>query len=255
MAHKPFEILNEESKEAMILICDHASNHVPHKYKNLGLKTEQLNQHIGWDIGAAEITRNLSEIFNATAILCGTSRLVIDANRSPDDRGSIPEVSDNIIIPGNQNLEKADCIERKRKYFWAYHNAISNVINNCKKQWNYNKDIPMVFSIHTFTPVMLSKKKTKRPWDAGVQWNRDTRVSEPLIQLLKNHSDNLIIGENEPYSGKEFYYSLDFHARDSGLPHCAIEIRQDLVNTPTGIRYWTEILSKSLRNILLVTDL
>ena len=112
----------------------------------------------------------------------------------------------------------------------------------------------MVFSIHTFTPVMSSKKKTKRPWDAGVQWNRDTRVSEPLIQLLKNHSDNLIIGENEPYSGKEFYYSLDFHVRDSGLPHCAIEIRQDLVNTPTGIRYWTEILSKSLRNILLTTE-
>ena len=73
MAHKPFEILNEESKEAIILICDHASNHVPHKYKNLGLKTEKLNQHIGWDIGAAEITRKLSEIFNATAILCGTS--------------------------------------------------------------------------------------------------------------------------------------------------------------------------------------
>ena len=86
MRNKPFEILNIEGTEPIILICDHASNYIPPEYNNLGLKTKQLNQHISWDIGAAELTRELTKKINATAILCGTSRLIIDANRSPDDK-------------------------------------------------------------------------------------------------------------------------------------------------------------------------
>jgi len=250
MEKKPFEILNEGAAEDIILICDHASNYVPPEYKNLGLEPEQLNQHIGWDIGAADITRRISRTVNASAIICNTSRLVIDTNRSPDDQECIPKVSDNIIIPGNQNLKRSDYIARTTKYFWPYHNAISNVISNYTKRSKHLKSIPMIFSIHTFTPIILSQNKTKRPWHAGVLWNRDPRVSEPLIQLLKDHSDNLVIGDNEPYSGKNFYYSLDLHAGNVGLPHCAIEVRQDLVTKPGDTIYWADLISRLLQNIL-----
>ena len=250
MRNKPFEILNIEGTEPIILICDHASNYIPPEYNNLGLKTKQLHQHIGWDIGAAELTRELTKEINATAILCGTSRLIIDANRSPDDNDCIPGVSDNIIISVNQNISKIDRIERTEKYFWPYHNAISGVIGNYRERSKYPKNIPVIFSIHTFTPVISSQKEAKRPWHAGVLWNRDPRVSGPLIQLLRNHSDNLIIGDNEPYSGKEIYYSLDFHAGNAGLPHCAIEVRQDLVTTTADAIYWADVISKSLGEIL-----
>jgi predicted N-formylglutamate amidohydrolase len=36
------------------------------------------------------------------------------------------------------------------------------------------------------------------------------------------------------------------------LPHCAIEIRQDLVGTPDGTIYWAKIISKLLEEILLM---
>jgi predicted N-formylglutamate amidohydrolase len=250
MDKKPFEILNEGNAADIIIICDHASNYVPSEFDNLGLEPEQLNQHIGWDIGAADLTCRISKIINAAAIICGTSRLVVDTNRSPDDQGCIPEFSDNIIIPGNLNLTKSNRMKRIKKYFWPYHNAVSNVISKHRELSKYQNNIPLVFSIHTFTPIISLQKKTKRPWHAGVLWNRDPRVSIPLMRLLKAHSNDLVIGDNEPYSGKEFYYSLDFHAGNAGLPHCAIEVRQDLVSTSADRVYWADVISKSLLNIL-----
>jgi predicted N-formylglutamate amidohydrolase len=100
---------------------------------------------------------------------------------------------------------------------------------------------------------MLSK--IKRPWHVGVLWNRDGRIAKPLIQELQSHPDTFVIGDNEPYSGKEFYFSLDFHAGDAGLPHCAIEIRQDLVRTPEGTDYWAKIISELLGDIIAAPDI
>ncbi len=250
MINQPFEILNVKSEKPLILICDHASNYVPPEYNDLGLNKDQLNQHIGWDIGAANLTRKISKIINATAILCGTSRLIIDANRSPADKSCIPTISDNIVIPINKNISKIDRLDRIKKFFWPYHNAISTVIRNYKEQSEYPKNIPLIFSIHTFAPVISSQKENERPWHAGVLWNRDPRVSYPLIKLLKNHPEKFVIGDNEPYSGQEYYYSLDFHAGNDGLPHCAIEVRQDLVKTTIGSDCWAKIISNSLVEIL-----
>lgn len=247
---QPFEIINIKGMKPVILICDHASCYVPAKYKDLGLNTDQIKQHIGWDIGAEHLTRKLSEIIDATAILCGTSRLVIDVNRSPDDKSSMPIISDNIIIPINKNISKSDRLERLRTFFWPYHNAISDLIKNYREQSGYPRNIPVIFSIHTFTPLISSQKEIQRPWHAGVLWNRDPRISIPLISLLKSYSNKFIIGNNEPYSGREYYYSLDFHAGKLGLPHCAIEVRQDLVDTSIGVEYWAKIIASSLLDIL-----
>ena len=61
--------------------------------------------------------------------------------------------------------------------------------------------------MHTFTPNLSSQKTGERPWHVGILWNRDQRVAQPLIELLKQHPDNFIVGDNQPYSGKEYFYS------------------------------------------------
>jgi len=249
MKTNTFKSLNPKGKTPLILICDHACNHIPASLVNLGLEEEQLSKHIGWDIGAALITQEISHILDATAILCGTSRLVIDANRSPNDDECIPEFSDNFCIPGNQDLTMSHRKDRIKKYFWPSHDAISDAIDTFRRDSQYPRNIPIIFSIHTFTPKLESQKKLTRPWDIGVLWNRDPRVANPLIHLLQNHSRNFIVGDNKPYSGKEFYHSLDFHAGSAGLPHCAIEIRQDLVSTTTDIARWANIISKQIMKI------
>jgi len=62
----------------VVFFCDHASNYTLAELHGLGLPASELARHIAWDIGAAGVTGVLSEIFDAPAILCNASRLVID---------------------------------------------------------------------------------------------------------------------------------------------------------------------------------
>ena len=239
----PHTTLNQKQNDKIIVICDHASKLIPKKLKNLGLTQEILNQHIGWDIGAAKIAQGLSEILNATAILSAYSRLVIDVNRQPDSKDSIPMVSHDIPIPGNQNLGIEEKRLRIKEIFKPYHHKISQELKAAIKNQTY----PILFSIHTFTPTINGKS---RPWDAGILWNRDQRIAISLIKHLKLNPSRLTIGNNQPYSGKHYAYSLDLHAGLVGLPNCAIEIRQDLVQSKENIERWVSTIAEALLPIL-----
>ena len=98
----PFEEIS--GRAPVLLICDHASNRVPAALAGLGSRAEYFNQHIAGDIGAAAVTRLLALALDASAILAGYSRLVVDCNREPADPSSIPAESDGIAIPGNRDL-------------------------------------------------------------------------------------------------------------------------------------------------------
>jgi predicted N-formylglutamate amidohydrolase len=87
-----------------------------------------------------------------------------------------------------------------------------------------------------------------------VLWNRDPRIAVPLINHLRAH-DDLVIGDNEPYSGKEIAYSIDLHAGAAGLPNAAIEIRQDRVADEAGIARWADLMEDGLRTILAIEGL
>ena len=53
----PFEVLNGDAGGRLLLVCDHAANRVPRALGDLGLAHTDLLRHIGWDIGAAAVTR------------------------------------------------------------------------------------------------------------------------------------------------------------------------------------------------------
>ena len=105
--HSAFRILRPEGKGRFVIFCDHASNRIPAELENLGLPASELDRHIAWDIGAGGITAELSDIFDAPAILCGTSRLVVDCNRQLHAHDLIPEMSDGTAVPGNRHLDEA----------------------------------------------------------------------------------------------------------------------------------------------------
>jgi len=244
----PVEVVNENGSAQILIICDHASNAVPLKLNKLGLDDETLLKHIGWDIGAAKIARGLSFSLDATAVLTGFSRLVIDANRQLEQPTSIPEIIDGITIPGNQTLSKADRSLRTKEMFCSYHRKISDSITRLRDKGAP----PALFSVHTFTP---SLNGNDRPWHIGVLWNRDPRIAEPLISQLRQNPNKLVVGDNLPYSGSQFAYSLDFHAGASGLPNCAVEIRQDLADTDHKVAYWVNILTGALNKTICYPDI
>jgi predicted N-formylglutamate amidohydrolase len=239
VAQVPFRMVNGDGAAPVLIICDHASRHVPPEYGNLGLPAHQLAQHIAWDIGASLVSRRLAELLDAAAVLCGTSRLVIDCNRPLSNPGSIPTSSDGIRVPGNANIDEAERQRRIDRYFQPYHVEIESRIRN------HPKDGPplALISIHSFTPVMDG---FQRPWHVGVLWDQDQRLSAPVIRELRRDTE-LVVGENQPYTGSNpAGYALDIHAADNGLPIAVLEIRQDLIETQEGADRWAYIIATAL---------
>ncbi len=237
----PYRLLNDASRVPLLLVCDHASRAVPRALAGLGLPEAELERHIGWDIGAARVTERLAEAFGACAVLSGYSRLVIDCNRAPGDASSIPEASDGTAIPGNRGLSDAELAARIDTFFWPYHHAITRVL----AAFGHHGQVPVVLGVHSFTPRMNG---FDRPWDVGVLWNHDPRLAVPLIEALR--AQGLVVGDNEPYSGRDTGYTVEAHAGSAGLPHAVLELRQDRIASEAGCREWADRLATVLPPLL-----
>lgn len=232
------EIVNPEGRGGYFLLACHAGRAIPASLGTLGLDEAALSAHIGWDIGAADITRRLSRQLDTPAVLANYSRLVIDLNRLPGAIDSIPAESDGITIPGNRDLGNGAREQRIDGLFWPYHNRVAEVF---AARWNGGRPCALL-AIHTFTPRLNGG--LPRPWEVGFLWNRDNRLARPLIRHLRDKG--LCVGDNEPYSGRSFGFSVDYHAGDAGVPHVGIEIRQDLVDTAAGAERWATLLGDAL---------
>lgn len=237
-----YEHINENGSAHLILICDHAGRHVPSTLDGLGVDTEHMDRHIAYDIGAAVVTRQMSERLDATAFLHNYSRLVIDCNRPLGHPESIPETSDNTVIPANVGLPEQQALKRIDTLFWPYHQAVSNVVGH---RWRVNGRPPVLFSIHSFTPSFGTES---RPWDAGVLYNRDPRLAIPLMEMLRGRG--LHVGDNQPYSGLEAAYTIDVHGTSPGLANVVVEIRQDQIPDAEGQDRWATILTECLSEIM-----
>lgn len=242
----PAEVIAGKAETPLLLVCDHASNRVPSELQDLGLPDHELTRHIAWDIGAAEVTRELSRLMDATAVLCGVSRLVIDCNRDTDHPTSIPPISDGTNIPGNLDLTERERQSRAEQWLYPYHDEVSAQFRRLEE---YGAVASLV-AVHSFTPVMNG---FVRPWQVGILWNRDPRIAVPLIQGLRL-MDGLCVGDNEPYSGRDLGFTIDLHGERHGRPHVSIEIRQDLIADRAEAHAWAARLAALLRPILLLPE-
>ncbi len=239
----PFEIVNPEGRARAVLFCDHASWAVPAALDCLGLDESQLRLHVGWDIGAGDVTRRVAVLMDAPAVLAGYSRLVIDCNRPLDSPASVPRVSDKVAVPGNQDVDEGAARARADACFRPYHNTVGDTIARVTA----HAGPPAVISMHSFTPMLDG---FERPWHVGILWDRDPRLAVPLIERLAA-DPAICVGDNEPYSGRvPIPYSIPNHAVAQGLPHVTIEIRQDLIDTRHGAETWASVMAVALMKVL-----
>ncbi len=238
----PVQVLNPTSESGVLLIADHAGNAVPHSMNSLGLTADDLNRHIAWDPGAADVASGLAQKWHATAVLAGYSRLIVDPNRPLGESSSMPEVSDGTVVPANQNLSAEECRQRAELFYFPYHVAVETQLARLRRL----SHLPPVVSIHSFTPNF---KNEDRPWHIGVMAAADRRLAEGLIRNLREQTD-LVIGDNQPYSGVEYGYTLKIHAGAQGLANTQIEIRQDLLEDAQSVSNWIGILDAALSPLL-----
>ena len=241
-AVEQFELRNAHAAGGVLFLCDHAANAVPQGLGTLGLTLADFAAHIAYDIGAAGLTRGLADRFAAPAILARWSRLVIDLNRGDDDPTVVMKLSDGRIIPGNRAADRNEVSERIARYHAPYHQAIAARIAAATAQGI----APVLVSMHSFTPIWRGKP---RPWHIGILWDKDGRLAKPLMARLKREPD-IVMGDNEPYSGELENDCLYRHGTMNGLPHVLIEVRQDLIADETGIVRWAARLENVLRDAM-----
>lgn len=225
------------------MICDHASNHIPAELGDLGLAAAALARHIAWDIGAAGVTESLSELLDAPAILCGTSRLVIDCNRQPAAPSLIPAVSDGTEVPGNAAIGDAEKAERLERWFRPYHDAIESVLLERAARGAES----IVIAVHSMTPSLGGQE---RPWQISLSSHADRRLTEPMLDSLRAPGD-IVVGDNVPYRiDLDLDYSIPFHALRRGLRHLQVEFRQDEIADAVAGRRWARRFAQALSSCL-----
>jgi predicted N-formylglutamate amidohydrolase len=246
-AEESFEVVPGRADAGLVVICDHAGNAFPPGYGTLGLPADQLQRHIAYDIGAAAIARAVAAALDAPAVLSRFSRLLIDPNRGADDPTLIMRLSDGAVVPGNRHLDSAERDKRFKLYYEPYHRAIDVVIDRC-----LDCGVPpALLSIHSFTE---SWKGVSRPWHIGVLWDKDARLAKPLLAHFEAEG-TLIVGDNQPYSGKLEGDCMWQHGTMRGLAHAIVEVRQDLIRDATGQMAWARRLIEIVEKLRLRADL
>ncbi len=242
-----YRIVEGRADAGLVILCDHADNAFPPGYGTLGLPPAEIERHIAYDIGASALTMGIAASFDVPAVLTRFSRLLIDPNRGDDDPTQIMRLSDGAIVPGNRHLVDGERDRRRRLYCTPYHRAIDATIDRCLA----TGVTPSLLSIHSFTE---SWKGVPRPWHVGILWDRDARLSAPLIKAFSAMGD-LIVGDNEPYKGSLEGDCLWRHGTSRGLPNAIIEVRQDLIRDAAGQAAWTRRIASVVESLAARPDL
>ncbi len=225
-----------------LLVCDHASNHVPAEFASLGLPPAEFERHIAWDPGAAPLVEALAARLAAPAVLSCFSRLLIDPNRGTDDPTLVMRLSDGTVIPGNRHVSEADVAERIARFHDPYHRTIEDAIERALAIGI----APALISIHTFTPIW---RGAPRPWHAGILWDRDDRLARLFLDGLRA-DPALFVGDNEPYHGHLENDCMHRHGTSRGLAHVLLEVRNDLLATPEGVSHWCDRIAGVLEEAM-----
>jgi predicted N-formylglutamate amidohydrolase len=232
-----FRQIGTPSLGGIVAVCDHASNHVPLDI-DLGIAPEVLEKHIAWDIGAAGVTERLAREHGIPAHLAAVSRLVCDVNREEDAPGLIRHASDGHTIPGNL-FDLATREERIERFFRPYHDGLEAWLGAAKPA--------LILSVHSFTPS-LESAPAERPWEIGVLYNSDDRAARLAIPLFAEAG--CVVGDNQPYSGKDLNATMNRHAEAHGRNYLGIELRQDLVGDVAGQARWADLVAEVARKIV-----
>lgn len=234
-------LLNGQGKSAVLIVCEHASNHIPSKYADLGLSKDVLQSHIAWDPGAHKVALHLSKLLDSPYVKGEISRLVYDCNRSPNAASAMPEKSEKYDIPGNAGLSSAERNNRINDIYLPFEKCLADTFTAFKQP-------PAFITIHSFTGNFLDKP---REVELGILHDKDTRLADAMLAVAGKHTQ-LVTRRNEPYGPQhDVTHTLTTHAMPSKVPNVMIEIRNDLITTDEECEQVAFMLHKIISEALL----
>jgi predicted N-formylglutamate amidohydrolase len=234
-----WELLGEPRFGGILVVSDHASNHVPDDI-DLGIDPALLHQHIAVDLGVRAVAWLMAQRPGIAAFCAGVSRLVCDCNREEDAPGAVPEASDGHVIPGNA-LDAAGRDARIARFHRPYHAALAAQLDAMPPA--------LIVSLHSFTPALAGRPAGERPWQIGVLYNQDDRAARLAMPRLA--AEGLNVGDQQPYSGRQLNYTMNRHAEAEGRPYLGLEVRQDQIADAEGHALWAQRLAQIANQVAL----
>jgi len=241
--HDPFPVIvvNENAQSPLLLVCEHAGQRIPQSLGTMGLSAQQRAMHIAYDIGAEKVARALAVRLDCRLVLQRYSRLTIDCNRQPGLPSSIPEISDSIVIPANQNLTPAQKKHREVEIFRPF-------AERCQAEMA-RPEIRMTFSIHSFTRQMANG--VPRPWDISFLYRSAHSQGARIADLCQRQNPDLNVGRNQPYFiDEKTDWFVPVCAEPRQIPHALIEIRNDHIRTDAACESWADRLHRLFSTLL-----
>jgi len=205
----------DEGRPSVLLTCEHASERLPSPFEWPEGDARLRGTHWAFDLGAADLCRELARELRTTAVLSRFSRLLCDPNRPLDAPDLLRETAEGCAVVLNAAVTEEE--RRARMELWAgFHAAVDREVRR--------SPAGTLVSVHTFTPVY---EDTQRTVEIGVLFDEEHELALSLTGSFQR--DAFLVELNEPYSGKAgLMYSVERHARAHGRRAIEIEVRQDL---------------------------
>ena len=223
MSQNVVQIINPDGAAPVLLVCEHASHHIPQHLNGLGLTDEGAVSHAAWDPGAMAVATLLSQAMDARLVASEISRLVYDCNRPPSAPDAIPSRSERVTVPGNEGLTAAQRAERATLYYEPVRAALAAEVAA--------KPAPIIVTVHSFTPVYNGNH---RQVEIGILSDSDTRLADAMMDVAAEFTRH-DVQRDQPYGPQDgVTHTLLEHAIRWGHPNVMLEIRNDLLTTPQG---------------------
>ncbi|MEO1016647.1 MAG: N-formylglutamate amidohydrolase [Pseudomonadota bacterium] len=233
----PVELVREDGKAAMVVVCEHGGRAVPEPLRDRMPPASDMDRHIAWDVGAADIAHGISAKLDAPVAIQRYSRLVIDCNRRRHAMDLTPAVSDQSAIPFNAELNEAEIDARWHGIHQPFHDTVANLFDQ--------RDRVALVAIHSFTPQM--RDGATRPMEVGLLVRQDPALAIALREEILTKDSALEVVFNAPYRvDDDSDYTIPVHGEARLLPHVLIEIRNDLIANAAGAEHWADLMADAL---------
>lgn len=205
----------------LLLTCEHGGNRVPPAWRGLfaGRRARALlDSHRGWDPGALWMARGLSRGLRAPLLSTTTTRLLVDANRSPHNPAVFSALS-----RGQGREARAALLAHHHRPHWQRVRAATGA-----------RPRTLHVAVHSFTPVLAGER---RDFTLGLLYDPKRRREQALAiawqELLAEALGRGAVRRNAPYRGdsdgltsalrREFperrYLGLELEVSQAALAH------------------------------------
>lgn len=224
---------------ALLVSCEHAVNHVPARFRTLFEDQESLlDSHRGYDRGAQLLATELARHFGGTPVSSRVTRLLIDHNRSPDNRSLWSCFSRTL-----DSSEKKFLID---EFYLPFRAAVAGQIADVVGQ---GKTL-LHLSVHSFTPELDGKvRRTQLGLLYDPRRSREKKFALRWQQQMQQLDPGLRVHCNAPYRGSSDCHQRTYRQIYPESQYLALELEVNQALVAAGAGRWQQVRQLILRSV------